>query len=100
MMRIHGQTQTVHDAVMIVGNTLRLGILHELRKGPAIRGAIAASLGVTEDNLSRQMTMLVDHGLVTATTLRGRGRPIEFALNVEAADRLWDNVSRYYRGES
>lgn len=100
MMRIQGQSQTVHDAVLIVGNTLRLGILHELRKGPASRGSIAENLGVTEDNLSRQMPLLVEHGLVTATTLRGRGRPIEFSLNVEAADQLWETVGHYYRGLS
>ena len=55
MMRIHGQTQPVHDAVMIVGNTLRLGILHELRKGPATRGAIAASLCMTSRTLRRKL---------------------------------------------
>ena len=100
MIRIKDQSEDVHRAVLIFGNTLRLGILRQLYLGKDNRTDIANALGVTEVSLTRQMSTLVDHGLVEATVLRLQGRPVRYALNKEATQNLFDFLSSYWHGES
>lgn len=100
MIRIKDQLEDVHHAVLIFGNTLRLGILRQLYLGKDNRTDIANALGVTEVSLTRQMSTLVDHGLVEATVLRLQGRPVRYALNKEATQSLFDFLSSYWHGES
>lgn len=75
MMRISGQSEEVHTAVQVLGNTLRVAILSHLALGPATRATISEALGVTEQSLSRQMAFLEDKEVVSTTVLPGRGRP-------------------------
>ena len=99
MIRIKDQSEDVHRAVLIFSNTLRLGILRQLYLGKDNRSDIAKALGVTEVSLTRQMSTLVDHGLVEATVLRLQGRPVRYSLNKEATQSLFDLLSSYWHGE-
>ncbi|MEX5268554.1 ArsR/SmtB family transcription factor [Kocuria sp. CPCC 204721] len=75
MMKIPGQSEEVHAAVQVLGNTLRVAILSHLAFGPATRATISGALGVTEQSLSRQMAFLEEKGVVSTEVLPGRGRP-------------------------
>ena len=75
MMRISGQSEEVHAAVQVLGNTLRVAILSHLALGPATRASISSALGVSEQSLSRQIAFLEDKGVVSTDVLGGRGRP-------------------------
>lgn len=88
MMRIPGQSEEVHTAVQVLGNTLRVAILHELAMGPATRATISAALGVTEQSLSRQIALLEEKGVVGTDVLPGRGRPTRHHLQTERLDQL------------
>lgn len=100
MIRIKDQPENVHHAVLIFGNTLRLGILRQLYLGKDNRSDIAKALGVTEISLTRQMSTLVDHGLVKATVLRAQGRPVRYELNKESTQALFDLMGTYWHGGS
>lgn len=98
MIRIKDQPENVHLAVLIFGNTLRLGILRQLYLGKNNRTDIAKALGVTEVSLTRQMSTLVEHGLVESTILRAQGRPVRYTLNKEVTQNLFDTMSNYWHG--
>ena len=97
-IRIKDQPESVHHAVLIFGNTLRLGILRQLYLGKDNRSDIAKALGVTEVSLTRQMSTLVDHGLVKATVLHAQGRPVRYTLNKDAVQELFNTMNNYWHG--
>lgn len=99
MLRITDQPQKVHDAVLIFGNTLRLGIIRQLALGKDNRSDIAKALGVSEDALTRQMALLIDHGLVDSVVLRAKGRPVRYSLNKEAVQEFFSALNSYWKGE-
>lgn len=98
MMKIPDQPSEVHDAALILGNTLRLAILHVLSGGPMSRAEASRRLKVSETNLSRQLTTLQDYGLVTSKTLPGRGRPLEYRVNQDRVELVLQALSSYVRG--
>lgn len=101
MHTIHDQSATVQNAILIFGNTLRVGIIRQLYLGKTSRREIAKALAVTEDSLSRQIPLLVDHGLVTSEIIRGEvGRPVKYTLNKEATRALFSALEDYFRGAS
>lgn len=100
MIQIPDQSQAIRDATLIFGNTLRLGIIRQLSLGKDNRADIAKALGVGEEALTRQMATLIDHKLVTSTTLRGAGRPVRYSLNSNAVDDLLSVLDDYRRGFS
>lgn len=100
MIQIPDQSQAVRDAALIFGNTLRLGIIRQLSLGKDNRSDIAKALGVSEEALTRQMATLIDHRLVTSTTLRGAGRPVRYTLIPDAIDALLSVLDNYRRGAS
>lgn len=98
MMRVPSQPSAVHEAAQLLGNTLRLAILNLLREGPFSRAYAADRLGVNESNLSRQLSILAEHDLVTAEMMPGRGRPMLYAINEEAVETMLTLVGNYVRG--
>ncbi len=99
MLRITDQPQKVHNAVQIFGNTLRLGIIRQLALGKDNRSDIAKALEVSEDALTRQIGLLVDHGLVDSVVLRAKGRPVRYSLNKEAVQELFTAMGSYWQGK-
>lgn len=97
-IRIKDQPENVHLAVLIFGNTLRLGILRQLYLGKNNRTDIAQALGVTEVSLTRQMSTLIEYGLVQSTILRAQGRPVRYTLNKDAVQELFNTMSNYWHG--
>lgn len=101
MHTIHDQSATVQNAILIFGNTLRVGIIRQLYLGKTSRREIAKALSVTEDSLTRQIALLVDHGLVAAEIIRGEvGRPVKYTLDKEATRALFSALEDYFRGAS
>lgn len=99
-IRIKDQPENVHLAVLIFGNTLRLGILRQLYLGKNNRTDIAQALGVTEASLTRQMSTLIENGLVTSTVLREQGRPVRYSINKDAVQNLFTSMDDYWHGKS
>ena len=95
MMRIPGQSEEVHTAVHIFGNTLRVAILNQLALGPATRSTISAALGVTEQSLSRQIALLEEKGVVRTDVLPGRGRPTRHHLQTARLEQLERALTSY-----
>jgi len=100
MMKIPGQSEEVHAAVLVFGNTLRVAILRHLALGPATRASISSTLGVTEQSLSRQIAFLEDKGLVSTDVLGGRGRPTLHRLHPDRLDRLQHHLTTYLHPSS
>lgn len=100
MIRIPDQPQSVHNAVLIFGNTLRLGIIRQLALGKNNRAEIAKALNVTEDSLTRQIATLVEHGLVTSHIISGPGRPVRFEFNKDATRKLYELLGDYIEGSA
>lgn len=99
-IRIKDQPENVHLAVLIFGNTLRLGILRQLYLGKNNRTDIAKALGVTEVSLTRQMSTLVENDLVTSTILREQGRPVRYSINKDAVQNLFNTMDNYWHGKA
>ena len=95
MLRVEDQSDAVHRAVILYGNTVRVGIIRALRQGITDRNVISERLGIGVDNLGRQLNALVEEGIIEADTLPGRGRPLRFTLNREAAERLHKSLTDY-----
>ena len=95
MKKIPDQSKEVADAIFILGNTLRVGILRALGGGPKSRAEIASALDVTSGAMSSQIQLLEDHGLVTTKVMRAAGRPIMHALNTKKLKRFEDALLGY-----
>lgn len=95
MLRVKDQSDEIHQAVILYGNTVRVGILRALRQGITDRNVISERLGIGVDNLGRQLNVLVEEGIIEAETQPGRGRPISYTLNREAAERLHKSLNDY-----
>lgn len=101
MHKIPDQSPAVRAAMLVFGNTLRVGIIRQLYLGKTSRREIASSLSVTEDALSRQLALLIDHKLVHGEVIRGEpGRPVKYTLDKEATHQLFGALEGYYRGAS
>lgn len=100
MINIPDQPSSVHNATIIFGNTLRLGIIRQLALGKDNRADIAKALGVTEDSLTRQIATLIEHGLVTSHIVAGPGRPVRFEFNKDAVLELHRILGEYINGSA
>lgn len=98
MIKIPDQPQSVHNAALILGNTLRLGIIRQLALGKDNRADIAKALNVTEDSLTRQIATLVEHGLVTSHIVAGPGRPVRFEFHKDKVQELHKLLGEYIDG--
>ena len=99
MMRVQNQSEDVHTAVLVYGNTLRLAVLRALQSGTKSRSQISEELGTSQASIAHQLQFLRDYGLIEIETLSGRGRPMLHSLNHERAASLLETFLAYYRGE-
>lgn len=99
MLKVLDQSPAIHNAALIYGNTLRLGILHLLHQGSFSRSELSKKLGVSEANMSRQIQFLSNEGLIITTVLPGRGRPTKYSLQKENAKNLERIFLSYLHGE-
>lgn len=73
----------------VLAEPTRLRILNLLRTGEKNVGDLAATCGYTAANISRHLSLMSKHGLVTR---EGRGTSVYYRLTDESVDALCDLV--------
>ncbi len=78
-------------AIDILGNRIRVAIIGCLRKkGPSLRGDIAAELGLPSGSVSNQLAVLVKAGVIATDPPEGQIRPGGRVLYSVVTDRVED----------
>jgi DNA-binding transcriptional ArsR family regulator len=81
--------RTVADRFRLLGDPTRLLLMDQLRDGERCVGALAETLGCTQANVSKHLSLLADGGLVVR---RRQGLNIFYAVSGEDVFELCDAV--------
>lgn len=96
----HAQGDEVHEALILLGNTVRAAIVHELRSGPVLGPELGTRLGLPSGTTGPHLVALRESGIITSEVQTGHGRPVLHQLNVARADELTNLVISYLTSQS
>lgn len=88
--------EQVEAAIDILGNRMRVAIIGYLRaNGAALRGDIAAALGMVPGSVSNQLTVLLDAGVIETDPPAGHIRPgnrVRYSVVAHRVDELYETL--------
>lgn len=82
------QGDDVHEALHLLGHTVRAAIVHELRSGPLLGPELGHRLGLPSGTTGPHLVALRASGTITSEIQPGHGRPVLHCLNTRRADEL------------